>query len=261
MDARGHEEIARAFGARRGENGRREFVEACALHAAAHGVHHVDAQHDVLVQALATQVEEAIFQAGLFGIVLIAEDRQGQLRRLAQHFDLGHIDLDLAGRHVGVLGSGRAGAHLAVEPHDPFGAQGLGGGEGGRVRINDALGHAVMVAQVDEQHAAVVADAVAPAGEADVLADEGCGGLGAGMGAVAMHGGLGDSRWRRARVEACVGENADRGKLADACAAAPFARSCGMGPSGAACGEQNLGGRTWRWGFSERGFWRLSRLR
>ena len=191
MDARGHEEVAGAFGAGGGEDRRREFVEASALHAAAHGVDHVHAQHDVLVQAFAAQVEEAIFQARLFGIVLIAEDRQGQLRRLAQHFDFGHVDLDLAGRHVGVFRTLGAGADLAVKPHHPFRAQGLGGDEGGRIGVHHALGHPIVVAQIDEEHATMVADAVAPAGEADVLPDQGRGGLGAGMGAVAMHDSLG----------------------------------------------------------------------
>ena len=45
-----------------------------------------------------------------------------------------------------------------------------------------------MVAQVDEQHAAMVADAVAPAGQADRLADVALAERAAGMGAVAMHG-------------------------------------------------------------------------
>ena len=44
-----------------------------------------------------------------------------------------------------------------------------------------------MVAQVDEQHAAVVADAVAPAGEAHGLADQGKPDGATGVRAVAMH--------------------------------------------------------------------------
>ena len=44
-----------------------------------------------------------------------------------------------------------------------------------------------MVAQVDEQHAAMVADAVAPAGEPDGLADMAVAEFAAGVRAVAMH--------------------------------------------------------------------------
>ena len=46
-----------------------------------------------------------------------------------------------------------------------------------------------MVAQVDEQHAAMVADAVAPAGQADGFADMGFAEIAAGMGAIGVHGG------------------------------------------------------------------------
>jgi hypothetical protein len=49
------------------------------------------------------------------------------------------------------------------------------------------LGEAVVVAQIDEQQAAVVADAMAPARKADVGAVLGEGQGAAGVGAVAMH--------------------------------------------------------------------------
>ena len=45
-----------------------------------------------------------------------------------------------------------------------------------------------MVAQIDEQHAAMVADAMAPAGQADRLVDVAVAERAAGMGPVTMHG-------------------------------------------------------------------------
>jgi hypothetical protein len=45
-----------------------------------------------------------------------------------------------------------------------------------------------MVAQVDEQHTAMVADAVAPAGQPDRLVDIALAERAAGMGPVTMHG-------------------------------------------------------------------------
>ena len=84
----------------------------------------------------------------------------------AEHLDLGHVDFDRAGRQFGILGAGRAPPHLAVDAHHPFGAQLLGLLEGRAVGVGDDLGQPVVVAQVDEQHAAMVADAVAPAGQA-----------------------------------------------------------------------------------------------
>ena len=55
------------------------------------------------------------------------------------------------------------------------------------VGIGDDLGEAVMVAQVDEQHAAMVADAMAPAGKAHLAADVARAKRAAGMAAIAVH--------------------------------------------------------------------------
>ena len=63
------------------------------------------------------------------------------------------------------------------------------GPKAGESGSDHALRDAVMVAQVDEQHAAVVADAVAPAGQAGDLADIGFAERAAGMGAITVHGG------------------------------------------------------------------------
>ena len=128
------------------------------------------AQHDILVQLLAAQIEKAIAQPHVLGIVLLAEDRQRQFGGGAQNLDLGHIDFDQARRHVGIFRAGRALAHLAVDPDDPFRAKLLGLREGGRIGIDHALGHAVMIAQIDEQHAAMIANAMAPAGKTDSFA-------------------------------------------------------------------------------------------
>src|SRR5208337_5326240 len=59
--------------------------------------------------------------------------------------------------------------------------------ERGRIRIGRALGDAVMVAQVDEQQAAVVADAVAPARQTDRFAVPAEAETAAGVRAIAMH--------------------------------------------------------------------------
>ena len=54
-----------------------------------------------------------------------------------------------------------------------------------------------MVAEVDEQHAAVVADPVAPAGQPDVGTDVGFAQGAAGVGAVAVHGRRLSGAWAR----------------------------------------------------------------
>ena len=57
-----------------------------------------------------------------------------------------------------------------------------------------------MVAQIDEQHAAMVADAMAPAGQPDLLADVALAERAAGMGAVTVHsiskGSVEREKWR-----------------------------------------------------------------
>jgi hypothetical protein len=60
----------------------------------------------------------------------------------------------------------------------------------GAVAIGDDLGDAVMVAQIDEQQAAMIALAMHPARQADVLADGGGRQAGAGVGTVGVHDGL-----------------------------------------------------------------------
>ncbi len=139
------------------------------------------------MQVLAAQIEEAIFEPDLLGIVLLAEHRHGQLGGRPQHLDFADIDFDQTGRQLGVLGAGRAHPHLAVDAHHPFGAEFLDVLEGRAVRVGDHLGEAIVVAQIDEQHAAVVADAVAPARKPHFLPDVALAKRAAGVSPIAMH--------------------------------------------------------------------------
>ena len=171
MDARRHQEVARAFRRGRGQDRGLELEEALLLHPLAHRIDDRAAGHDVLVQFLATQVEETVLKPYVLRIFLLAEHRQRQLGGGAQHLDLGNIDLDLPGRQFRIDGAFRAPAHLAVDPHHPLRAELFDLLEGRRIRVGDDLGDAVMVAQVDEQHAAMVADAMDPARQAGRLVD------------------------------------------------------------------------------------------
>jgi hypothetical protein len=151
------------------------------FHAAAHVRDDLRARHDVGVQRLAAQVEEAIAQADILGIFLLAGDRHRQFfgrrapwrpwRRLRSRRS-----------QVGIDGRFVAGLHHAVDGHHAFDAAGFEEGERGAVAVGHDLGDAVVVAQVDEQHAAMIALAMDPAREADILADmlarEGAAGVG-----------------------------------------------------------------------------------
>ena len=188
MNAAGHQEVARALRRRRGQDRRLELEEALLLHALAHRIDDLAAGHDVLVELLTTKVEETVLKPYIFRIFLLAEHRQRQFAGRTQHLDLGDEKLDRAGRQIRVLGAFGAAAHLAVDPHHPLRAQLFGVLEGRRIRVRDALRQAVMVAQVDEQQPAMVADAMAPAGQTNVLADVAVAERAAGVGAVTMHG-------------------------------------------------------------------------
>ncbi len=110
MDAAGHQIVARALGARGGQDRGLELGEALVDHPPAQGGDHARAQHDIAVHLVAPQIEVAIAQPHILGIVLVAEHLQRQRVRRRLHRDLGDLDLDLAGRQLGVRGL-RAAAH------------------------------------------------------------------------------------------------------------------------------------------------------
>ena len=187
MQTRRHEEVARAFGARGGEDRRLELEKPLPLHPSAKRINDLPTQHDVLVKFLAPEIKEPVPEPRIFGIGLVAEHRQRQVSGWPEHFDLADVNLDQPRRHFGVFSARRALANLAVDTDHEFRPQLLGLTESGRIRIDHALGQAVVVAQIDEQHAAVIADAMAPARKPNVGAVLGEGQGAAGMGAVAVH--------------------------------------------------------------------------
>ena len=139
------------------------------------------------MQSLAAQVEVAVLEADLFRIGMVAKHRHRQLGRLGLDADRPAHDLDLTGREVGIHQLRVPGDDLALDRDDALGAQAFNRGEARRSRIEDDLGQAVMVPQVDEHDPAMVAPSVQPARNLDGLADMGFAQLPAGMGAIGMH--------------------------------------------------------------------------
>src|SRR5690606_17655124 len=114
---------------------------------------------------LAPDVEVAVLQPDLLRDAGVALDRERQRRGLAEHLDrVGH-HLDLAGGQVGVLVALGAHADLADHFHAVFGAQVVGV----VLLAEDHLRRAGGVAQVDEDHPAVVTAAGHPACERHLL--------------------------------------------------------------------------------------------
>ncbi len=150
MDARGHEEVARAFGRGRGQDRGGELEEAGFDHARADRGRDREPLHDVLVQGLAPQIEKAVLQAQIFRVVGLAEHRDRQLLCRREHLDLGREQLDLAGRELGVDSALGARAHAAVDADYPLRAHRLRRLERRAVGIGHDLRDAVVVAQVDE---------------------------------------------------------------------------------------------------------------
>ena len=151
MQARRHQEVARTLGRRGGQDRRLELGEALLVHVAADARDHPRAQHDVALHLLAAQIEEAILEPGLLGIVALGVDlqRQGFGRRVQG--ERVHDQLDLAGRQRRVDRLRRAGHDPAGDGDDAFDPHPFGRGERGGAGLEHELGQAGVIAQVDEE--------------------------------------------------------------------------------------------------------------
>jgi hypothetical protein len=129
------------------------------------------ALHDVGVQRLAAQIEEAIAQADFLGIFLLARHRQRQFLGGGSARRPRREDLDLAGGQVGVHRPPSLRAFTLPSMVTTLQPQASSTLKRRAVTVGDDLGHAIMIAQVDEHDAAMVALAVDPARKADGLAD------------------------------------------------------------------------------------------
>ncbi len=170
--AAGYEIVPRAFRRCLGEHRRFDIDETVRVQIVAHRLRDLVAQTNALLHHVTTQVEIAIFQAQLFVGRLVVMER----RRLgpAENFQLARQQLDLAGGKSGVGRAGRTRPHQAFDTNAVLPAQPFGVGEHSlRIRIEHDLQQPLAIAQVDENHPAMIAAPMHPAGHADFLADEG----------------------------------------------------------------------------------------
>ena len=166
-----HEVVARTLGRRLGQHRRLDVHEAVVVEVVAHRARHRVTQAQALLHHVATQVDVAVLEARLLAHFLVELERQ----RLGavQHLDRGGQQLDLARGQVRVDRALGTRSHRALDPQHPFAAHALGLGEQFRgVGVEHDLQQAAAVAQVDEDHPAVVAAAVDPAGDGNGGIDE-----------------------------------------------------------------------------------------
>ena len=132
----------------------------------------------------AAQVDVAIFEADFFVLNGFFRRRKRRQARVVQNQQLGGLNLDFAGGHLGVDGVLIAQAHLAHGGDNVLGADllALQVAVGRELLIEHNLRDAGAVAQVKKDQVAVVAAAVDPAHENNLLSGVGGAQIAAEMG-------------------------------------------------------------------------------
>ena len=174
-DAAGHEVVARTFGRGLHQDRRFHLGEVAAVQVGARVLGHLVARAQVVLHALAAQVEITVGEAEVFVHVfrLVADlerDRRGgrQQQKVACHH------LPAPGPHVGIDHAVGAHAYFSLHGDHIFAAQIAGVGVHLRVHLRrkNYLYAARLVPQLDENHAAMVAAIADPAVEHDLFADQ-----------------------------------------------------------------------------------------
>ena len=164
----GDEEVACALGRAQRQPGRPDVDEALLLHRSSDGDDDGVREPEVPLHSLAPQVEPAVAQTQhLVDALLVELERQRRRRR--DDLERLHAQLDLAGREVRVHELGRARHDLALGAQHELVAHVVRDFRSGRrvLGVDDELAEAGVVAEVDEDEAAVIPPAMGPAGERD----------------------------------------------------------------------------------------------
>ena len=133
------------------------------------------------------QVEEAVFQTERFRRLFIFGDLERNLFGLSEYRHLFRNEFDLTGCELRIDGFRCSGNDRSRESDDGFHAPFFEFLIEIHLRVDHNLSFAVMVAQVDEDHAAVIAHAVNPACEFGFLSDIGLSESAASMRSECMH--------------------------------------------------------------------------
>src|SRR5262249_15158912 len=185
-NAAGDEIIARALRRATAQKRRLQLQKAVHVEIIANYLVHSVAQDERALERRAAQVEITILQPQVFiGQLIGGEFRHGEGRRRAAVEDLHLVcpDLDLARTKLGVLLAGKPMNDGPFDGDDPFAAQLARGVEQflAALRLENDLGDAVAVAEIDEHEQILIAAGVDPPVENDGFADVGFAQLAAGV--------------------------------------------------------------------------------
>ncbi len=172
LDAAGDEIIAGAFGGGAGHERGFDFEEALGCEVVADGERDFVTQFDIGLHGVAAQVDVTIFQAHLFVREHSVGRQKRQRFRHVQNAQLFDDEFDFSGGDVGVDGVGVAALDGSDGRDHELVAQRLGLLVHGCIQfvVEDDLGHAGAVAEVDEDDLAEVAAAVDPSHEHNFFA-------------------------------------------------------------------------------------------
>ncbi len=142
------------------------------IEVSAHRPGHLMTQTYALLHHIATQVDIAVLQAQLFVRRFIMVERRRF--RSVENLEFAREQFHLAGRQVRVRRARRPSPHQASNADAELAAETLGAAEDlFRIGVEHDLQQTFTVAQVDENHAAMIAATMHPARDRDFLADEG----------------------------------------------------------------------------------------
>src|SRR5262249_1459780 len=159
------QEVARSLGSRARQHRRFDFDEAELVQVLARDAADVVANAQVALHDGAPKVEIAIARPYVLGQRRRVVDREGHRLRNVENDQIGNEQPDLTGGHLRVDGFGRAAPQAPAHSDYEFAAQLAGRAVRGRarLRVEDELDDAAVIAQVDEDDAAVIAARIDPA--------------------------------------------------------------------------------------------------
>ncbi|MBA7631557.1 hypothetical protein ES703_39089 [subsurface metagenome] len=158
MQAAGHQVVPRSFRSGLHHEGGLHLHEVALGEIVTYQFVYPAAGQQVALQLTGAQLQVAVGEALLLGGAVPVGYQKRQRLGLVEDLQLQAPNVDLASGHIGIETIRRSGHHLPPHGDHVFHAQPLGGVEAFRclLPVEDHLGLAVAVAQVDEDQPAVV---------------------------------------------------------------------------------------------------------